>query len=118
MASKASPPTSSSSGRDSESFSDSGSDDRNDIEMDNLEDVVVTPAFPSNSERAIYKQEHRADSPDDDDDDEGDLDHEDERALLGRASHAHPTSNRKDGASSKPGIWKQVKHLVIEVRRE
>lgn len=73
------------------------------IEMTNLEDIVVTP----NPHRQGYSTPFLNDAEDSDSDD-GD---EGARALLGSGER----SRRKENAEL-PGVWRQVKGIVIEVR--
>lgn len=115
MAARLSPPLagpsyhSSNSNTSTESFQNlsSGDNDSNEIEMENLEEVLVTPA-------PDYKERRQPDSPDDDNESNSDSDHEDERALLGReGGHAHSPRQGWNG-NGKTNTWVQVKRLVIE----
>lgn len=100
---------SSSGSTSTESFQNLSSDnnENNEIEMDNLEDIAVTPA-------PDYKEHHQADAPEDDD--SSSSDHEDERALLsGEGGRVHLPRHEWEG-SEKTSTLAQVKHLVVEVR--
>lgn len=87
---------------------DEGSDT---FEMANLEDVAVTPNPHKQGYHTPFLPDDRGNQSDsEDDDDEGD--EEGGRALLGPSGR---TRGRERSSRPAPGVWKQVKGIVIEV---